>query len=54
VALPEQQLPSVIDLELHAIRLYGGTQSRVALCEEIVAEYTDMMNAGVDFPPVRA
>ena len=40
----------MIDLDL--IRIDGGTQSRVELNEETVAEYRDAYLAGAEFPPV--
>ncbi|WP_051954138.1 ParB/RepB/Spo0J family partition protein [Xenophilus azovorans] len=39
-------------LELSAIRTDGGTQARVAMNAQAVAEYRDAFRAGVDLPPV--
>src|SRR3546814_16558426 len=39
-------------LELSAIRIDGGTQSRSFINEEIVAEYAEAMRANTAFPPV--
>src|SRR3546814_4610269 len=39
-------------LELSAIRIDGGTQSRSFINEEIVAEYADAMRANTALPPV--
>jgi adenylylsulfate kinase len=50
---PGHHCLSLNELNLHLIRLDGGTQNRIALCEEIVAEYADMMKAGAEFPPIR-
>lgn len=39
-------------LELELIRIDGGTQSRVELSQETVAEYAEAYKAGAKFPPV--
>ncbi len=39
-------------LQLNQIRIDGGTQPRVAIDEDVVAEYADLYNEGVDLPPV--
>lgn len=39
-------------LELDQIRINGGTQSRVELNQETVAEYAQAFMAGAEFPPV--
>lgn len=39
-------------LELDQIRIDGGTQSRVELNQETVAEYAQAFMAGAEFPPV--
>lgn len=39
-------------LELDQIRIDGGTQSRVELNQETVAEYAQAFTAGASFPPV--
>ena len=39
-------------LELEQIRTNGGTQSRVELNQETVAEYAQAFTAGASFPPV--
>lgn len=39
-------------LELDQIRIDGGTQSRVELSQETVAEYAQAFQAGADFPAV--
>ena len=39
-------------LELDQIRIDGGTQSRVELNQETVAEYAQAFTAGATFPPV--
>ena len=39
-------------LELEQIRIDGGTQSRVELNQETVAEYAQAFTAGATFPPV--
>ena len=41
-------------LELEQIRIDGGTQSRVELNQETVAEYAQAFTAGATFPPVVA
>jgi DNA-binding transcriptional regulator GbsR (MarR family) len=41
-----------MNLSLEKIRLDGGTQSRVKIDDNLVAEYAEMMQAGVEFPPV--
>lgn len=39
-------------LQLDQIRIDGGTQPRVAIDEDVVAEYADLYTGGVDLPPV--
>lgn len=41
-------------LELDQIRINGGTQSRVELNQETVAEYAQAFTSGASFPPVVA
>jgi len=36
-----------------SIRIDGGTQTRVAISDETVADYAEAMKAGTKFPPVR-
>jgi len=40
------------NLTLDQIRIDGGTQPRVAIDEQIVAEYAELYSTGVDLPPV--
>lgn len=35
-----------------SVRLDGGTQMRAEINQEVVAEYADLMAAGVEFPPI--
>lgn len=39
-------------LNIRTIRIDGGTQSRVAINEEVVAEYATALKEGADFPEV--
>ncbi len=39
-------------LRLDQIRIDGGTQPRVAIDEQVVAEYADLYSNGVNLPPV--
>lgn len=39
-------------LTLEKIRIDGGTQPRVAIDEQVVAEYAELYRTGVDLPPV--
>jgi len=39
-------------LNINAIRMDGGTQSRVEINNEIVADYAELIRAGIEFPPV--
>ena len=39
-------------LKLDEIRIDGGTQPRVAIDEQVVAEYAELYSNGVDLPPV--
>jgi cell division protein FtsB len=41
-----------MNIQLKQIRLDGNTQPRVQLNEEVVAEYTESINQGAEFPPV--
>jgi hypothetical protein len=41
----------VRDIPLTCIRLDGGTQVRVAMCQETLARYEEDMKAGHNFPP---
>jgi len=41
-----------MNLQLKQIRLDGNTQPRVQLNEEVVAEYTEAVKQGAEFPPV--
>ena len=40
------------NLEISRIRRDGGTQPRAALDDAVIAEYTDAVQAGAEFPPV--
>lgn len=40
------------ELELHKIRIDGGTQSRVELHHRTVEEYSEAMGEGAEFPPI--
>jgi len=40
------------NLTLDQIRIDGGTQPRVAIDEQIVAEYAELYSTGIDLPPV--
>lgn len=40
-------------LDLAKIRVDGGTQARVHLDDTVIREYTELMEAGVEFPPLR-
>jgi adenylylsulfate kinase len=40
-------------LEISKIRTDGGTQSRLSLDLAVVQEYSELMEVGVEFPPVR-
>ena len=39
-------------LKLNQIRIDGGTQSRVDIDEQVVAEYADLYHQGIQLPPV--
>jgi ParB-like chromosome segregation protein Spo0J len=39
-------------LNLNAIRIDGGTQSRVEIDNEAVADYAEAIKVGIDFPPI--
>lgn len=39
-------------LNLDQIRIDGGTQPRVSIDEQVVAEYAELYSSGVDLPPV--
>ncbi|MBI1338294.1 MAG: hypothetical protein GC164_15230 [Phycisphaera sp.] len=39
-------------LHLDQIRIDGGTQPRVSIDEQVVAEYAELYSSGVDLPPV--
>ncbi len=39
-------------LHLDQIRIDGGTQPRVSIDEQVVAEYAELYSTGVDLPPV--
>ena len=39
-------------INIKTIRIDGGTQSRVEINNEIVAEYAALIKAGAEFPPV--
>lgn len=41
-------------IPLEAVRINGGTQSRVALSETTIAEYAETIRSGADLPPVVA
>ena len=43
---------SAKSIQLSAIRIDGGTQSREALNQATVAEYAEAMTEGVTFPPI--
>jgi len=40
------------NLRLDQIRIDGGTQPRVAIDEDVVADYADLYRSGMDLPPV--
>ena len=40
-------------LNIQAIRIDGGTQSREQISQDCVNEYADLVKEGVEFPPVR-
>ncbi len=40
-------------LNLQAIRIDGGTQSREQINQECVSDYAELVKEGVEFPPVR-
>ena len=42
----------VVQVMIGSIRIDGGTQSRVELNQETVAEYAQAFTAGAEFPPV--
>ena len=44
--------PTVGNLRLARIRTDGGTQPRLAINEQVVAEYADLYRAGAHLPPV--
>ncbi len=44
--------PTTEDLELDRIRIDGGTQPRLAIDEQVVAEYAELYRTGVSLPPV--
>lgn len=46
--------PGVTDLAISALRLDGGTQSRVSLNKAAIAEYAAALREGAKFPPVVA
>lgn len=39
-------------LNIKAIRIDGGTQSRVAIDNDVVADYAEAIKVGIEFPPV--
>lgn len=41
-------------LNLNVIRIDGGTQSRVEIDIDVVADYAEAVKAGIDFPPITA
>lgn len=40
-------------ININTLNISSGTQSRVKLDEEVIAEYAEKMQAGAKFPPVR-
>ncbi|QRX83266.1 hypothetical protein [Glaciimonas sp. PAMC28666] len=42
----------IYTIPLNAVCINGGTQSRAALNESIIAEYTEAIRSGIDLPPV--
>lgn len=48
----ESSKPSTKLIEIAKIRRDGGTQPRAQLYEEVVAEYSEDMKQGAEFPPV--
>lgn len=39
-------------INVNAIRIDGGTQSRVEIDNQVVADYAEAIKAGIEFPPV--
>ncbi len=50
---PNAELQRIEVLDLGRIRTDGETQGRVHLNDTVVDKYAQLMNAGVEFPPVR-
>jgi len=53
-AAPGDYGGSMKTLDINAIRIDGGTQSRVEINNEIVADYAECIRSGIEFPPVVA
>jgi len=50
--MSQHQQPKAVTLALTKVTIDGGTQSRVALNEEVVFEYADAIRRGATLPPV--
>ncbi len=54
MVLLSHQSATIAVVEIARIRTDGQTQGRVSVDESVVSEYIELMNDGVEFPPVRA
>lgn len=45
-------MSTILTMQLSDIRIDGGTQPRERLCEDTVADYSEAMKAGDQFPPI--
>lgn len=52
--LESKQAGTLVTLTLDVIRRDGGTQGRITVDAQTVADYAALMLEGVEFPPVRA
>lgn len=50
--MSQHQQPKAVTLALSKINIDGGTQSRVALNEDVVADYAEVIRRGGTLPPV--
>ncbi len=50
--MSQHQQPKAVTLALTKVTIDGGTQSRVALNEDVVSEYADAIRRGAALPPV--
>jgi len=50
--MSQHQQPKAVTLALTKVTIDGGTQSRVALNEDVVSEYADAIRRGATLPPV--